>query len=132
MWEKRGDAIADAEDLVRAIKTLCGLPGVYWHYPVRTRSPEDPLITVSAVAHSSPFQWGGRETASTETFSCDIFTAKQEKLEHFVKLVSDNMLSNNVRVVGRMDGRGRIGMEFSAHLTLQASRDVYGRTYRGM
>jgi hypothetical protein len=132
MWEKQGDAIRCAEDLVQAIKALCGIEGVYWLYPMRNLVSDDPKVVVGTIAHSSTAEWGGAEIAVTDTYTVDIFTGKQEKLEHFVKLISSNLLSNNVRTVGRTDGRSGGSKTWSAHLTVRASYDVYGRTFRGM
>jgi len=130
-WEKRGDAIRDAEDLLDAIKKLCKIEGVYWMYPVRLRTADDPLVVVASISHTSLSEWGGQETAVTNTFSCDIYTRKHETLERLVKDISSALLSNNVRLVGRFDGRDGVSQRFSAHLTLQASYDVFGRTFRG-
>jgi len=131
MWEKRGDVIADSNDLVNAIKTMCGIKGVYWLYPVRLKISDDPMIVVSTLSQSSSSEWGGIESASTATFSCDIYTKDPEKLEDLVKEVSENLLLNHVRRVGRVDGRDGVSKRFSVHLTFQASHDVYGRMYRG-
>jgi len=130
-WEKRGDAIRDAADLVKAISTLCTI-SAHWLYPIRQRDRDYPYAVVSTLAHTSMNEWGGSESAVTNTFSCDIYTDKKENLESLVKRVSTNLLSNNVRVVGRVDGRDGASTRFSAHLTLQASYDVFGRTFRGL
>ena len=131
MWEKKGDPIRDANDLVKAIETLCEIEKVYWLYPMRGKVADDPLVVVGTISHSSLAEWGGDESAVTDTYTVDIFTAEQEKLEHFVKLISKHLLSNDVRTVGRMDGRDGASQRWAAHLTVRASYDVYGRTFRG-
>jgi len=131
MWEKRGDVIDTAEDLVQAIKTLTGYKGVYWTYPTRGPVGDDPLIVVGNLAHVSQSEWGGQETVVVNSFSVDVFTSDQKKLEHFVKTVKYSLLSNDVRIVGRTDGRSGASTRFSAHLTVRAAHNAYGQMHRG-
>jgi|GEM_PF-4698876 len=136
MWEKKGDLIANTDDLIKAVKTLVG-PEIsnfdaFRMYPTHPKTSADPFVVVNTMSRMSGGEWMGRETTVTVYYSVDIFTEKLEKLEYFVKTVSDNLLSNNVRVVGRTDGRDRASTRWSAHLTVRASYDGYGRMFRGM
>jgi len=131
LWSKKGDVIGDVDDLGKAIKTLTGL-NAYWHYPNVPKVSDKQFCVIATLAHVSHGEWGGVEIAVTNTYSCDIYTRDSDALEQLVSMVSGALLGNNVRTVGRTDGRDSISQRWSAHLTLQASYDVYGRMYRGL